>query len=230
MGSIKTVSDLMDQLDRNLAWRKHEIMVFDVASRKGEDASKSFVRAGVALLYAHWEGFVKAAAQLYLDFVEEQKIDLYRLQPCLVFLGAKADLARLAETRSARVGMEALGKFEERMKCRARFNVSSAINTESNLSSTVFKNICESIGVSFTEIETKAKLIDESLVNRRNKIAHGEHLDLKSKDLTELVKDVVAIMERFKTEILNNAVLHKFLRDNVAERADCGVARQLTAV
>ena len=36
--------------------------------------ARSLRRAGVALLYAHWEGFTKEACQAYLEFVVKRKL------------------------------------------------------------------------------------------------------------------------------------------------------------
>ena len=58
-------------------------------------------------------------------------------------------------------------------------NMSRAIDTKSNLTSKVFANIANSLDIATVAYETKFNLIDESLVRRRNEIAHGNYLILR---------------------------------------------------
>ena len=59
---------------------------------------------------------------------------------------------------------------------------------------------------------TKFNLIDESLVNRRNKVAHGEYMDLGGKEFGELVVDVLQLMRDYKTDLLNAASMESYKR------------------
>ena len=90
--------------------------------------------------------------------------------------------------------------------------MSSAINTESNLTSKVFTNIAESLDLDITRYSTKFNLIDESLVNRRNKVAHGEYMDLASKEFGERVDDILQMMRDYKTDLLNAASTESYKR------------------
>ena len=93
------------------------------------------------------------------------------------------------------------------MAKRAQINKPEAISTNSNLSSNVFKNILFSVGLATAKYETKFNLIDESLVRRRNKIAHGEYLDIDYPEFQTLVKETLLTMRWFKTDLLNTASL-----------------------
>ncbi|RYF60728.1 MAG: hypothetical protein EOO27_04715, partial [Comamonadaceae bacterium] len=72
MGDIHTLSQLQDALDNELGWRKKEISAFRVASSINGREASFYIRAGVALLYAHWEGFIKNSSEHYLNFVQHQ--------------------------------------------------------------------------------------------------------------------------------------------------------------
>ena len=54
---VRDQTELMNRLDRELAWRKRELttLAFAVADANPVTA----LRAGICLLYAHWEGFIK---------------------------------------------------------------------------------------------------------------------------------------------------------------------------
>lgn len=205
MSSVRTLNQLYDALDKELAWRKKEVTTFDMAARKGGVPGKFYVRAGVTLLYAHWEGFVKFTAQLYLDFIHNTGATYDELKACFSVIGLKGKLDLLAESRKSERNVEAFNFIREKLKDRVNLSLGNAINTESNLSSGVFKNILYSIGIDFSPYETKFNLIDVSLLEKRNKIAHGEYLDIDGRDFSELLKDVLLMMEMFKSDILNSA-------------------------
>jgi hypothetical protein len=90
--------------------------------------------------------------------------------------------------------------------------MSSAIDTESNLTSKVFTNIATSLDIKVDNYETKFNLIDESLVKRRNNIAHGEYLELGGKEFDDLVDEVLFLMRSYKTDIQNAASLESYRR------------------
>ena len=95
---------------------------------------------------------------------------------------------------------------------KARLNMESAISTESNLGSTVFENIATAIGIDPQPYEAKYKLVDESLLKRRNHIAHGEYIDLDPQDCRTLGDEVISLLRAFKTDIENAAALGCFRR------------------
>lgn len=88
--------------------------------------------------------------------------------------------------------------------------LSNAIDTESNLSSTVFANIVQSIGIDISRYETRFNLIDESLLKRRNKIAHGEFLDVTAEEWRELADEIIMMLRHFKTDLENAASLESY--------------------
>jgi MAE_28990/MAE_18760-like HEPN len=62
------------------------------------ERQKSLIRAGVALLYAHWEGFVKKVADLYYEFVGYQRCTLAELNDCFVSIALKQEMELLQNT------------------------------------------------------------------------------------------------------------------------------------
>jgi hypothetical protein len=59
--SIRTAEQLYDVLAADLIWRKKELSAYKLAMEAAErspDRRQAFLRGAVALLYAHWEGFV----------------------------------------------------------------------------------------------------------------------------------------------------------------------------
>lgn len=210
MATVRTLLQLQDAMDNELGWRIKEVGTFRVESAKGGEKSRAFTRAGVALLYAHWEGFVKRSAELYLEYVSNLGLRYEELTACFIVFGLKGKLNTLSGSRKTTTNIEAVNFIRESLGQVAALKLSGAVNTESNLSSIVFENIANSVGVSTTPYETKFKLIDSSLVERRNKIAHGEFLDLKSGDFGPLVDEILDLMRRFKNDLINAAVTEAY--------------------
>jgi hypothetical protein len=214
MAKIRTLTQLQEALDREMSWRVKEIPDFKFATKAQTASSRTFIRAGVALIYAHWEGFIKTASEDYLNFVDNQGHVYRDLKTCFAVFGLKGKLALLSASRKARPNIEALDFVLAEMDKPAKMSLSSAIETESNLTSRVFANIAASLDISISPYETKFKLIDESLVNRRNKVAHGEFLDLPSADFMALADEVLLMMRSYKTDIENAASLQGYMRTN----------------
>ena len=212
MPDIRTLTQLQDILDKEMGWRLKEIGTFRVASKRAGVEQKSFTRAGVALLYAHWEGFVKAASEHYLNFVDSRGHTYRELKSCFAIFGLKSKLQLLSTSRKATPNIDAFDFILSEMERPARMRLSSAIDTESNLTSKVFANIATSLDINPTPYTSKFNLIDESLVNRRNKVAHGEYIDLSGEQFGDLVDEVLTLMRNYKTDLQNAASLMTYRR------------------
>lgn len=176
---IRSQEELVSFVDEQLAWRKKEIAaVAALADGVRSHQKHTLLRAGVALLYAHWEGFIKAAASAYCSYVRSRQTGYGRLRPSFLAVIVRNML------RGASTGRR-IGPYLRVVD--AMLNVGSGdrqlpsdniIDTESNLTYEVFEDIAQTIGIDVAEFATKAKLIDEGLVARRHKIAHGGVLGL----------------------------------------------------
>lgn len=71
---VKTLENLDDALDKHLAWRKKEMLSLKVLIDKENENSETLIRAGLALLCAHFEGFIKDASNDYLEYISSQDI------------------------------------------------------------------------------------------------------------------------------------------------------------
>jgi len=212
MADIRTLAQLQDTLDQEMGWRVKEIGAFRVASKGSGPERKFYIRAGVTLVYANWEGFIKAASEHYLTFVRNQGHTYRELKSCFAVFGLKGKLQTLSTSRKSASNIEAFNFIFSEMEQPARMQMSSAIDTESNLTSKVFANIASSLDINLLSYETKFNLIDESLVSRRNKVAHGEYLDLGGKEFGDLVDEVLALMRSYKTDLQNAASMKSYKR------------------
>ena len=212
MPDIRTLYELQTALDKELSWRVKEIGTFNVASKSNNQQAKYFVRAGVALVYAHWEGFIKSSSEIYLSYVGSRRLKYRDLKTCFALFGLKSKLSMLVESGKTIPNMGAFDFILEGMDDIAKMNLSSAVNTESNLTSKVFENIARSLDIDPSSYDTKFNLIDEGLVRRRNQIAHGEYLDISSRDFGELSAEIMSLMRLYKTDLENAASLETYKR------------------
>ncbi len=211
MSKIRTLSQLQDSLDKDFSWRLKEIADLKVTVKGTSSLGQAtIIRAGAPLLYAHWEGFIKHASQYYLNFVSCQRLNYGDLASCLVVFGAKKHLATITGSRKASMNIAAVDFFRHCSGERADLALSSAIDTKSNLKSEIFENIAVSIGVPVTSYDAYYKFIDESLLARRNKIAHGEYLDLNADDFRRLADEVIKLLRIYKTDIEKLASMSAF--------------------
>lgn len=219
MAKIRTLPQLQEVLDNEMAWRIREISAFKIAAKMNAVGHTTFVRAGVALLYAHWEGFIKAASDYYLNYVDNQGHRYRDLKTCFAVFGLKGKLAHLIASKKSKSNIEVFDFVLDELGKPAKMGMSTAIDTESNLTSKVFANIAASLDISTAQYETKFKLIDESLVKRRNRVAHGEYLDIGNEDFLTLVDEVVQMMRLYKIDLQNAASLEAYKRPQTEAQA-----------
>ena len=202
MKKIRTLGMLQDFLDGEFSWRLKEVADLKIAVRKeiGE-TQKTFIRASVPMIYAHWEGFVKNSTIGYLNFVNCQRLRYDQLTSCFIVFGIKRRLNELTQSHKARLNIEAVDFFFDELGNRAKIKPIKAIETKSNLNSNIFENISLSIGIDPSPYKTRYNFIDISLLKRRNEIAHGKYIDLEVEDCRTLADEVLFLMRKYKDDI-----------------------------
>jgi hypothetical protein len=93
---------------------------------------------------------------------------------------------------------------------RARFGYLNPdlIDTKSNLSADVIKDVCLICGVDGTYFEEQRPFIDIIVLRRRNAIAHGRQEFIDTADIDDLVAKTLALMQHFR-DLLENKVYMK---------------------
>lgn len=193
--SIRTADLLYERISDDLAWRQREIVLFN-SRLKNDEFEKTLLRSSVALLYAHWEGFVKNACGFYLSFLASKRLSFQQLRPELAALALRKRLREAGDSKKAAIHTELVKDVRERATERARIPTSGdAIRTESNLSSRVLTEILISLGCDAARYEIYADLIDDQLVAARNRIAHGDNSYIRRPEWDELSKQILWMMD-----------------------------------
>jgi len=212
MSKLITINNLQDYLDEDIGWRQKEISNLKSIIKSEKDKSNTIVRATIPILYAHWEGFIKNASVAYVDYVNNQNKKYNELDICFVVFGIKKRINELIESKQSNLSIETIKFIIEEMDNPARLMIKNSINTESNLNSKIFENIVTSIGLDPNYYKTYYNLIDESLLKRRNNIAHGKYLDIGDDESLSLADEIVKLIRQFKTDIEDAASQAKFIR------------------
>lgn len=176
------------------------------------------IRAGVLLLYAHWEGWIKNISRLYIRYVNGMRLSYRDLSAPFLGNALKTHIHSLESGyRAARHNEFAL-LVQTKLDSRASLD-ETLIDAQSNLSSKVLADIVARLGIFESgDLTSRFHLIDESLVARRNTIAHGEYLDITLSEFKELQTQVVQLLDAFTDEISNSAAQRKFLQEVVTAK------------
>lgn len=215
--SILSIDDLQQKVDADLIWRKKELSNIRLVILENENnlqMQPTFLRAGVAVLYAHWEGFIKKTGSYYLEFVSNQRKKSSELTDNFIGIKIKSLLKEAAKSNKVSSMNDITVYFLTKLNNRLRIPLKGVIDTQSNLSSSVLKEIIYILGLDNTpfEKEEEKETIDNKLVNRRNHIAHGETLEISMNDYFKLHTDVMILIEEFRNQVQNAAATSRFLR------------------
>lgn len=213
MSELKTANLLNDFLDEEYIWRRKELSIIkDSIPKEKNPLQNTLLRAAITLLYAHWEGFIRAAANGYYQFLTHQKGHKIKdLEISLIGILVKKEMDEFTETNKLCKSTIALNTLINKFDNDAFLPNDAPLKT-SSLKYEIFRDACLLTNVSIASFELTDKFIDEQLVNRRNTIAHGKRLDIQLADFEEVYRKVIDIMTIFKTEVSNSAALKRYLR------------------
>jgi hypothetical protein len=211
---IRTPEQLSDALASDLIWRKKELTSYRLALVPGlfPERRDGLLRGALALLYAHWEGYTKFAANSYLECVAAQRLRNHELSPAILAVAIRPLLRAASDGNRIAAHRKVIEFLFTRMTERSSVPYKDAIATRANLSSRVLREILETLGLDYSPFEAKATLLDEGLLERRNTIAHGEFLTLTLERYLELSEEVLAMMEQITTQIANAAATGLYRR------------------
>lgn len=212
MAKIRTVEALDQEIDAEIAWRKQELTtaLHLVQQSSGADR-RANLRSGVVILYAHWEGWIKAVAQLYVRYVNTKSIPYDSLSEAFLGNALKTKMSSIEEASAPLVHNQFASFMRTELSKGATLS-EKLVQTESNLSSRVLFDILDRLGLERRPLYTfRANRIDSDLVHKRNTVAHGEYLDLTLDDFRLLRTDIMELLELFTDDVRNAAATGKHL-------------------
>ena len=208
---VRTINELQDKLDQDIQWRKKELVDFKfvIESNRYSHRRLPLVRGGIALSYAHWEGFVKMASTIFISFVSVKKIPLDQMQ--LNFI-ALSYMKRLNKGNGIGECIDLIDDILNNGKETCKIYDKDVIDTKSNLKFHVLRDILLSLGLDESHFASNENFIDKKLVEPRNDIAHGTYRDIDYSDFVTVYDNVIPLMEYYKTLIENSASRDSYKR------------------
>lgn len=211
---VRSREQLVDLLDAELGWRRKELTFIKSNVKTNSANYKTFLRSGILLLYAHWEGFIKNACEFYLSYVKCQRLTYIELKENFIALSLKNNLLEFEQTNKSTIHCKIVEFLLNELDQRAIIPNENIIKTGSNLNSDILREILTSIGIDYTDYELKSNLIDAVLLKNRNSIAHGQYVELDDIEFASLHADVLWIMDDIKTKLTNAAILEYYKTTN----------------
>ncbi len=200
-----------------MAWRRIELQALKAAvsdaekQSPGSPLSRALARSGVAMLYAHWEGYVKDSCTAYAEFIAKRRLRCNELSDGLLRTVLES-LSRRAVAGDEEALLTLVDAVRRPSDSRARIPKMTMIDTKSNLRFKVLCEILNQIGFSADDFNTKDKLIDVSLCDRRNSIAHGREDYPSPGDFATLLNEVFEMMELVGDMIMAGARMRFYRR------------------
>lgn len=212
---IKNLNELQDKIDEEMQWRKRELGNIQTNIKEAIGFTKeTAIRAGIALLYAHWEGCIKNIATYYLAYVSELSLSYDKLTPNFLAVVIKHCLIEFKESRKATIHTRIVNQVINRRTIKDKIPVDRVIYTEGNLNSELFKEIMATIGLPCDRYECDFKLIDRVLLKNRNIVAHGERVETLSIDedrYCDIHEKIVFLLDTFSKQVLEAAISKLYL-------------------
>lgn len=208
---VRNSSQFIRFIGDEFSWRHKELLDIRLLARSVNLANqRTLIRAGVPLAYAHWEGFVKSSTELLLNFVSHQELQNNQLADPYFAHSVKTQIAIIMSSVTANTVIDAACLVRDAHSKKAEIRHKNYVDTKSNLSSEVFQQIAGSLGVNLGPYRHLYPYIDETIVNNRNKIAHGEFIQLSLTDFHALIDRVADLMRMYKTDLENIVVGDQF--------------------
>lgn len=214
---IKTIEELEDKLERDLSWRKKEIVSLKLLIESDEVNRKILLRSGIALLCAHFEGFIKMSSNYYIVYISSKKIKVKDIVNSLIAIKLKSHFNQCLTTSKNSVRGGVLTFFESIKDESFVINYTEnnpIIKTESNPTSAVLEEILKTLGFDSDIFETKKQYIDYSLLSNRHKVVHGEKHDLEYEDFKNTYIIILELLDSYKELIIHAAEKELYLKEN----------------
>ena len=212
---IRSLAELEDALDSDLAWRKKEFttLKFLVSnSRKHEQIT--LMRASVTMLYAHWEGHIKLCAQVYINYLKHKAPSYHQMTDNFIQMSIGQKFKSGFSIKQFSSQQKIFEYLTNEQNSKFDVNEQTAIDTESNLKYEVVFNILGQLGLDKNVFALKENFINSKLLKNRNSIAHGDrvsHIDV-SDTYAELESELLDMIQSFQNLVRNAANTKSYLK------------------
>ncbi len=195
------ILELQQNLDELSAWRKDELSLARSLAEQATDAAarKYLCRAWTLIMYAHCDHFLKKATEYYVEYIKNRIPTNYRVDTMwLIFKGRE-------HVKRASPAYVSPFRQEENFQTYFSTITSDAVFKNRSFGYDALRFFCDWVlQIKFAHLEKK--WFCETLVGKRNAIAHGEEAYID--DIQDCVKwheDTIKFMDDLKDAILLSA-------------------------
>lgn len=228
------LAEVQAELEQELTWRHNELrFLTNVMLGLQDDADQRvFRKALLVMLYAHFEGFCKAALTVFVRTVNRENLECGQLNSTLAAAALQKVFAGLDGSSKSPVFNRALPNDEPLHRVSRQIEFLSnlpvvlaikpaaisedIVDPESNLKPIVLKKNLFRLGLRHDAFEAHDVTIHQ-LLRRRNDVAHGAKADgLTPEEFEPLRQAVYSIMDEIKSHVLTALSEKLYLRDPAA--------------
>lgn len=220
MPRISTIDKLQAKIEKDIAWRKKECAdIFAINSLQTEYNQKVSIKASVVILYSHWEGFVKKASAFYLDFLSSQRLKYRDLDERFIIhyiSQAYCDI-NTKFTKSLIYDIhfqDKIGHAEDIFKVDGFTELNKFSNINSEQFFDILRTICiDESSPAVKYFDLKRNFLDETIVGKRNSIAHGNYTDIDFEMYQNMHEVIMEMLNQYSTLLLDIAENKEYLRE-----------------
>lgn len=226
-----SLNDVRAELEEELTWRANEMRFFRNRLTDLSDVAdqERYCKSLVVMLYAHFEGFWKAAFTIYLSELNRMSLScgvavdnivaasMAELFQSLNDPNKKSDFFRKSapdDTGLHRFGRHAefAGRLQDVLASTVDVPIDLVLDTESNLTPTVVRKTLFRMGFDHEEFKSDEGTVNQ-LLRRRNDIAHGSaRSGVQVTAYRTLESSVMGIMHRVVVFIFEALDKQKYLK------------------
>jgi hypothetical protein len=212
---VRSQEELLRQLDRQSSRRKRELIMLRESLETSEgDRQTLNARTSIVMAYAHWEGFVKDAAQAYLIYVANSTRPFCDFTlPFQAIACRREILSASRATKKIQPHIDVVRRVFDKAEEIVSIPSSRIIDTESNLNGEVFKNIYKTVGLQNIENWGRGKLAKMGdICKDRCDIAHGQLVQPRPNVAREALDFVLDSIDQFSSDVKDAALEQSHLR------------------
>lgn len=210
--NVRNINDFEDALDKEWSWRKQEM----IALKLSVQGNPMMLRAGIALLCAHFEGFLKTGSRLYILHISKQEIKYVKLIESFSVFALKENFKECRSSDKVSVNSKLLKRHFEILNQTfevKKNKLEQFVSTRSNPSTKIIKEILLTIGIETDIFDTKENYIDNNLLANRNRVVHGEKVQIEWNEFLETFHIIMSLVEEYKRVLITAAEQKYYLKD-----------------
>nr|WP_255680106.1 MAE_28990/MAE_18760 family HEPN-like nuclease [Methanosarcina sp. DH2] len=212
---ILTDEKLFELLDADFAWRRKELSFIVsslyLAPPKNID---TYLRVGVTMLYAHWQGYISNSGNWYINYLKQKKLNYEDMTDNFITLALKQRLKSCGNTSKTIIHYEVVNILRNESLNAVDLPHKNGIETTSNLNYDILEDVLFTLGLNNSRYELKKHMINFTLLESRNKIVHGERYCIGKEEFFILHQDVLEMLEYFRDQIIDAVRNKSYLRNN----------------